>query len=486
MAGEKFYVINNKGVSHMVAAAATRTALELGSLDNVVFENLDITDGFSASAIADDRGAPSSAIDLTVGQLLGAGGSSATLDWLALDLIGAWTLNGSPLGSGGSLTATYVGYGNGSNVLTGEAAFSYNAGTNTLSVVNISSSEIVLSGYLRAPAGVLTDFIANDDAAPFSAIILNSGDMTLSDGSTSTLNWITRTLSGAWALGTPASVTLTNATGLPISGLTASTSTAIGVGSIELGHATDTTLARVAAGRASIEGHEIATLDQTQTFTGVKTFTTPVLGAATGMSLDVPILNPSGNVIEQRNGTNNQELKVYNTYSGGGANYEYFSLRWVSNTMFMSAEKAGTGSNRAISISSGSAVNLQSSGTTVLAITAGAAAVTGTIAVTGAIIATPEALAPALNAGAAVSVSTTSSGLAINGTNALTLANGTNGQIKTIACTAVTAAGTATLTPTTANGFTTVAFTAAGQSLTLQYFTTGGWIIISVRGATPA
>lgn len=41
---------------------------------------------------------------------------------------------------------------------------------------------------------------------------------------------------------------------------------------IELGAATDTTLARVAAGRVSIEGHEIATLDQTQTFTGTKTW----------------------------------------------------------------------------------------------------------------------------------------------------------------------------------------------------------------------
>ncbi len=74
----------------------------------------------------------------------------------------------------------------------------------------------------------------------------------------------------------------------------------------------------------------------------------------------------------------------------------------------------------------------------------------------------------------------------INGVNAATLANGTNGQIKTIVCTAVTVGGTATLTPTTANGFTTVAFTAAGQTLTLQYFTTGGWVILSVRGANPA
>jgi hypothetical protein len=104
----------------------------------------------------------------------------------------------------------------------------------------------------------------------------------------------------------------------------------------------------------------------------------------------------------------------------------------------------------------------------------------------GTLITTPEALAPALNAGAACGVTKVASGFALNGVNALTLANGTNGQIKTIVCTAVTAAGTATLTPTTCSGFTTVAFTAAGQTLTLQYFTTGGWVILSVRGATPA
>ena len=61
------------------------------------------------------------------------------------------------------------------------------------------------------------------------------------------------------ALGTPSSGTLTNASGLPISGLTASTSTAIGVGSIELGHATDTTITRVSSGVVAIEGNNIIT-----------------------------------------------------------------------------------------------------------------------------------------------------------------------------------------------------------------------------------
>lgn len=82
------------------------------------------------------------------------------------------------------------------------------------------------------------------------------------------------------ALGTPSSGTLTNATGLPISGLTSSTTTALGVGSIELGNATDTTIARVSAGVVSIEGVNIVTTSSTDTLTN-KTLTTPTITQGT-------------------------------------------------------------------------------------------------------------------------------------------------------------------------------------------------------------
>ena len=75
-------------------------------------------------------------------------------------------------------------------------------------------------------------------------------------------------------LGTPSSGTLSSCSALPISGLTASTSTALGVGSVELGHATDTTLARASAGVVTIEGVNIVTTSSTDTLTN-KTLTTP-------------------------------------------------------------------------------------------------------------------------------------------------------------------------------------------------------------------
>lgn len=59
------------------------------------------------------------------------------------------------------------------------------------------------------------------------------------------------------ALGTPSSGTLTNATGLPLTGLVSDTTTALGIGSINLGHATDTTIARSGAGDITIEGNAV-------------------------------------------------------------------------------------------------------------------------------------------------------------------------------------------------------------------------------------
>lgn len=76
-------------------------------------------------------------------------------------------------------------------------------------------------------------------------------------------------------LGTPSAVTLTNGTGLPIAGLVASTTQAIGVGSIELGAATDTTISRVSAGVIAVEGVTLAST-VSPTFTGTVTMNADV------------------------------------------------------------------------------------------------------------------------------------------------------------------------------------------------------------------
>jgi len=66
---------------------------------------------------------------------------------------------------------------------------------------------------------------------------------------------------------------------------------------------------------------------------------------------------------------------------------------------------------------------------------------------------------------------------------ALTLANGAAGQLLSLVMT-VDGGGDATLTPTTKTGFSTIVFGAVGHSVTLQYFTTLGWMVLDNYGAT--
>lgn len=67
---------------------------------------------------------------------------------------------------------------------------------------------------------------------------------------------------------------------------------------------------------------------------------------------------------------------------------------------------------------------------------------------------------------------------------AITLADGTDGQTKIIVHDVD--GGSAQLTPTTKTGYTTVTFTNAGDAVTLKFVTTRGWIITGIFGAVAA
>jgi hypothetical protein len=82
----------------------------------------------------------------------------------------------------------------------------------------------------------------------------------------------------------------------------------------------------------------------------------------------------------------------------------------------------------------------------------------------------------------ALSLNTAHSTIVTSGAQAFSLANGVNGQIKTISM--VTDGGDATLTPATLNGGSTIVFNDAGDSVMLIYNTTGGWAVISNNGTT--
>lgn len=89
---------------------------------------------------------------------------------------------------------------------------------------------------------------------------------------------------------------------------------------------------------------------------------------------------------------------------------------------------------------------------------------------------------------AAVSIAVTTTALTTTApAQAITLANGTNGQIKIVTHIASSGGGTAVLTPaTSAADYNTITFSSVGDTATLQYHTTGGWYILSLRGAVAA
>jgi len=84
----------------------------------------------------------------------------------------------------------------------------------------------------------------------------------------------------------------------------------------------------------------------------------------------------------------------------------------------------------------------------------------------------------------ALSLNTAHSAIVTSGAQAFTLANGVNGQIKTISM--VTDGGDATLTPATLNGGTTITFGDVGDGVVLIYNTTGGWAVLANNGVAVA
>jgi hypothetical protein len=123
-----------------------------------------------------------------------------------------------------------------------------------------------------------------------------------------------------------------------------------------------------------------------------------------GSSSDTVIRRDAANTVAQRNGTNAQAHRIYNTFTDSGASYERIALEWVSNVGYMRPQNAGTGSARLLVYNSGT--------TTVAALPAAATAGASARAFV------TDALAPvfgsAVVGGGAVSVPVYSTGAAWN------------------------------------------------------------------------
>lgn len=106
---------------------------------------------------------------------------------------------------------------------------------------------------------------------------------------------------------------------------------------------------------------------------------------------------------------------------------------------------------------------------------------TGDTAISGKLTATVQAI----SGPGAINLSTLSTAYTSTGASqSLTLANGSDGQIKTIAH--VSDGGSGILIPMSRSGYSSITLTNAGDAVTLQFFSGAGWIVIGQKGVTIA
>jgi hypothetical protein len=77
---------------------------------------------------------------------------------------------------------------------------------------------------------------------------------------------------------------------------------------------------------------------------------------------DVVLARDAAGVLAQRNGTNAQTLRVYNTFTDA-SNYERAMMSWSGNRLFLGTQAAGTGTIRALDLL-GSGISMKSNGGT--------------------------------------------------------------------------------------------------------------------------
>lgn len=85
-------------------------------------------------------------------------------------------------------------------------------------------------------------------------------------------------------------------------------------------------------------------------------------GGLLSWSTDLHLQRDAANVIAQRNTTNAQAMRVYNTFTDA-SNYERGVLAWIANQFNVGTQNAGTGGNRAMNLTAGGVIDISPGGT---------------------------------------------------------------------------------------------------------------------------
>jgi len=202
------------------------------------------------------------------------------------------------------------------------------------SIVNAdinAAAAIALSKLATSTAGNI--IVYNASGVPTS--VAESGDITIDSSGVASIS-----------SGVIVNADINASAAIALSKLATSTTQAVGVGSIELGHASDTTLARGAAGVVTVEGVNVVTTSSTDTLTN-KTLTSPTInGAHTNLTKELIVqgLQERANVVAAAaTGTINIDIATSSIWfytSNATANHT-LNFRYNSSTSLSSKLAVG-------------------------------------------------------------------------------------------------------------------------------------------------
>ena len=259
-----------------------------------------------------------------------------------------------------------------------------------------------------------------------------------------------------------------------------------------------------AAGTVALTSDIVVTATSTTTFTN-KTLTAPKIADA-GFIADA---NGNEQVIIQTTASAVNEIEITNAATGGAASAGTSTAPIIGASGETNVDLAllpkgtghvairstgGTNNQGAIRLNCEQNTHGQTlmsqphssgdSGFFKLPLDGGSARATPNVLLSGAKTIVQTETANGAGSSVALSLNTAHSAIVTTGAQAFSLANGVNGQLKTISM--VTDGGDATLTPATLAGGTTITFNDVGDSVVLIYNTTGGWAVLSNNGTTVA